>query len=283
MDPTQNANALAVCIAKVTSKDSTVPLVGIAGPQGSGKTTLLKLLVEKLKSSNIHAIIVSLDDFYFPKEERERLAQAVHPLLRTRGVPGTHDIKLLADTLRYLTSGVYKSVTWPKFDKATDDVCKTARNVVAHSDLDVRNVILLEGWCVGCNPLINIDSPINQLECDSDPDGRWRKYIDKCIRDQYMRLWRKIDFYVYVSIPCFGNIVPWRLQQAIGNGEKWTTEDIQRFVAFFERITRQMMRPEGRMKADIVIHVDTEHRIASMEINVPYYFLHHWNTYHTIS
>ena len=38
--------------------------------------------------------MLSLDDLYLPKAERLRLARDVHPLLATRGVPGTHDVAL---------------------------------------------------------------------------------------------------------------------------------------------------------------------------------------------
>ena len=54
----------------------------------------------KGRASAIAAL--SIDDLYFPKEAREKLAEDVHPLLATRGPPGTHDVALgerLLDTL----------------------------------------------------------------------------------------------------------------------------------------------------------------------------------------
>jgi D-glycerate 3-kinase len=66
-------------------------IVGIAGSQGSGKSTLARIVVEHFREQGISATSVSLDDFYLTQAERVALADAVHPLLRTRGVPGTHD------------------------------------------------------------------------------------------------------------------------------------------------------------------------------------------------
>ena len=38
---------------------------------------------------------VSIDDFYKTRNERKKLSQKKHPLLMTRGVPGTHDTHLI--------------------------------------------------------------------------------------------------------------------------------------------------------------------------------------------
>jgi D-glycerate 3-kinase len=43
------------------------------------------------------------------------------PLLRTRGVPGTHEIELLLSVLAALPNASDKlPVTWPRFDKGRD-------------------------------------------------------------------------------------------------------------------------------------------------------------------
>jgi len=39
--------------------------------------------------------VLSLDDFYLGHAARLQLARDIHPLLATRGVPGTHDIAFL--------------------------------------------------------------------------------------------------------------------------------------------------------------------------------------------
>jgi D-glycerate 3-kinase len=42
----------------------------------------------------------------------------VHPLLATRGVPGTHDIDLAINTINAVCSGLPTPIT--RFDKSTD-------------------------------------------------------------------------------------------------------------------------------------------------------------------
>src|SRR5690606_33651839 len=66
----------------------------------------------------IRAAVLSLDDCYLDHDERARLARDVHPLLATRGPPGTHDIALATQTLDALRAG--DPVALPRFDKLAD-------------------------------------------------------------------------------------------------------------------------------------------------------------------
>ena len=84
-------------------------LLGINGAQGTGKSTLAAYLALSLRESDGHtAAVLSIDDFYLTKTERQRLSRHVHPLLAVRGVPGTHDVPMLReciDRLRKLQPG----------------------------------------------------------------------------------------------------------------------------------------------------------------------------------
>ncbi len=67
--------------------------VGLAGGQGTGKTTIssiIKIILEKYFKLKVFKI--SIDDFYKTRKERKGLSKKVHPMLLTRGVPGTHDL-----------------------------------------------------------------------------------------------------------------------------------------------------------------------------------------------
>ena len=76
-------------------------IVGINGCQGSGKSTLAHYLRTILDAGHhIGAEVLSIDDFYLSRQQRQHLANTVHPLLFTRGVPGTHDIGLLIDVIK---------------------------------------------------------------------------------------------------------------------------------------------------------------------------------------
>ena len=51
------------------------------------------------------------------------MSKTIHPLFLTRGVPGTHDIKLLNNVIQKLKKRNFKTVLVPKFDKSKDDRC----------------------------------------------------------------------------------------------------------------------------------------------------------------
>ena len=70
--------------------------VGLAGGQGTGKTTissLIRIILTKYFKLNVFRI--SIDDFYKTRKERMSLSKRIHPMLLTRGVPGTHDINMM--------------------------------------------------------------------------------------------------------------------------------------------------------------------------------------------
>ena len=80
-------------------KDQT-HIIGINGAQGAGKTTFSKLLKVVLEQKfGMKVVQLSIDDFYLSRAEREELAKSVHPLLITRGVPGTHDVRMAESVL----------------------------------------------------------------------------------------------------------------------------------------------------------------------------------------
>ena len=71
-------------------------IIGLTGGQGSGKSTISNILKIILKEYfNLDTIIFSIDDFYKTNKERRTMSAKVSPLFLTRGVPGTHDTKLL--------------------------------------------------------------------------------------------------------------------------------------------------------------------------------------------
>ena len=64
--------------------------VGINGSQGSGKSTLAEFLKDYLQDKYpLNVVVLSLDDFYRSQSERLAMSVKIHPLFKTRGVPGT--------------------------------------------------------------------------------------------------------------------------------------------------------------------------------------------------
>ena len=71
-------------------------IVGLTGGQGTGKTTISSILMIILKKYfKLKVFKISIDDIYKTKKDRAKLSKKIHPLLLTRGVPGTHDISYI--------------------------------------------------------------------------------------------------------------------------------------------------------------------------------------------
>ena len=87
--------------------------MGFSGGQGSGKTTvtgILKIILEKFFKRRIH--VSSIDDFYKTVEDRNKVSNEIHPLFKTRGVPGTHDIDLLKKFFNFIKKKNLKKLNY---------------------------------------------------------------------------------------------------------------------------------------------------------------------------
>ena len=108
-------------ISKRTNKKNPL-MIGLAGGQGSGKTTISSILTLILqKYFKLKVFKFSIDDFYKTRKDRKLLSKNKHPLLMTRGVPGTHDVDLMLKFFKKVKSKDFKNRTVPKFNKAIDD------------------------------------------------------------------------------------------------------------------------------------------------------------------
>jgi D-glycerate 3-kinase len=223
------------------------PLVlGINGPQGSGKSTLAAFVQARLRAEqDLSVVVISLDDLYLGRQQRQQLARDIHPLLQTRGVPGTHDIDLGVDTVQQLLQAGPEHITAiPRFDKATDDRCPPCEWEQHKGPVDI---ILLEGWCLGARPqpAAALQDSINALEENEDPKGLWRRYVNRCLAEDYPRLFGLLDQLVYLAISDFEQIYQWRCLQEqklkAARHSGMTERELTRFIQHFERLTRHMM------------------------------------------
>ncbi len=222
-------------------------LIGVNGSQGSGKTTLSEALSLLLQHEHsLTAVAVSIDDFYLTRAEREQLARDVHPLLLTRGVPGTHDIPLAQRTLQDLTRDA-GSVAVPRFDKAQDD--RAPQSQWDHHQTPV-DIVILEGWCVGASaqPMTELLEPVNDLEAQEDPEGNWRHYVNAQLQLEYQPLFQQLDCRIMLKAPSFDCVFRWRLEQeeklrqkTSGSGLMSETQ-IQRFIQHYQRITEHTLK-----------------------------------------
>ena len=242
-------------------------LLGINGAQGTGKTTLAAYLALSIREAGGHTVaVLSIDDFYLTRAERRALAQAVHPLLATRSVPGTHDVPMLRDYLDRLRSlGMDDRVRLPRFDKAVDDRADEASWPAVQGPVDL---IILEGWCVGsvAEPDAGLAAPVNALEKEQDADGRWRRYVNDRLATDYAEVFAELDALVFLQAPDFDAVLRWRIEQehklaaaAVSEGPGIMSDaQVREFVQYFERITRNNL-DTVRSNADIVFELDEYH------------------------
>lgn len=257
----------------------TAPVVlGLNGAQGTGKSTaarVLKILLEQL--FNRATCTFSIDDLYLSREARRNLADAVHPLLLTRGVPGTHDVDLGLKLLTSLRNAGPQTLTViPRFDKAHDQPLPEE----ARDEFTGRpDVILFEGWCVGAvpEPAPALESPVNDLERLEDTGGKWRRYVNRRLAD-YQPLFAQIDVLAMLKAPSFGKVYEWRAQQEqelagglseteLRNSRIMCHEELSRFLMHYERLTRWMLK-EMPARAGFVFELDDRHTIQKIVVNI---------------
>lgn len=255
---------LAAAIAQRARLSDHMVTVGLCGAQGSGKSTAAAALVELLAREDLPATALSIDDFYLPRAERAALARDVHPLLATRGVPGTHDVELAQATIDSLAGD--EPVLLPVFDKARDDRLPQREWRSATGPL---RVVILEGWCVGAlpQPPADLATPVNALEREEDPDGRWRACVNGALAGPYRPLFDRLSPLVLLQAPSFEVVQGWRTQQeqklrerleAQGGDTSRVMDDaaIARFIAHYERVTRHILA-EMPHRADHLIRLST--------------------------
>lgn len=255
---------LARRIADARSDAGRSIVVGVNGAQGSGKSTLC-LFLERLLVGEFGCSVatLSIDDLYLGKTERDQLARSIHPLLATRGVPGTHDVQLGERVIRRLTSH-HDIVPVPRFDKAVDDRLPPERWRCVAAPVDV---VLFEGWCVAARPQPSeqLARPINSLEASEDSNGLWRAYVNRSLANRYCALFRSIDLLVMLKVPSFDSILQWRLHQERQLRKVRDTgmsdQEVRRFILHYERLTRHMLF-EMPHRADITVDLDPLHMPA---------------------
>ena len=247
-------------------------IIGLAGGQGTGKSTISNILKIILKEAfGLETVIFSIDDFYKTLKERKIMSEKINNLFHTRGVPGTHDTKMLYNCIKNLQKKKFRKFMIPKFDKSNDDrFPKNKWQKIKKKP----NIIIFEGWCVGVTPQKKNDliNPINKLEKQNDKKRIWRERVNLELRKNYKKIFNLIDKLIFLKVPSFKYVFKWRLLQEkklriFAKGKKTMSDkQIGNFIMYYERITKHMLKILPKT-ADTVINIDYKHRLKSIKFN----------------
>ena len=245
--------------------------VGLAGGQGTGKTTIssiIKIILEKYFKLKVFKI--SIDDFYKTRKERISLSKRVHPMLLTRGVPGTHDINMMLSFFKKVKSKKFKRLKLPTFNKAIDD----RSNKKHWYELNEKpDVISFEGWCVGATAETNksLKKSINSMEKANDHKLVWRKYVNQQLKTKYKKLYSQLNCMIYLKAKNFSLLQKWRLKQEQklwlktkkkGGHKIMSKGDVINFMQTYQRITQNMFKNMPKY-ASIILNLNSNHQIKT--------------------
>lgn len=261
-------------------KQSTVSrtlVVGINGAQGSGKSTLSQLTADILTQGfGLNTVVLSIDDIYKTRQQREQMAIDIHPLFKTRGVPGTHDTALgmsLIQQISTLKAG--QSLPIPHFDKGNDD--RSPKNLWPRCTGPV-DILIVEGWCVGTQPQTTdeLTHATNPLEKNEDEKLIWRRTVNEHLKTDYKEFFGLLDCLIFLQIPNVDCVLKWRGLQEQKLAEKHqherhlmsTQKSLKRFIAHYERLTLSQLKNMPDI-SDLTITLDNHHQIKRALIRRP--------------
>ena len=261
-----------ICFWIAKKEDNKKPyFVGLAGGQGTGKTTIssiIKIILEKYFKLKVFKI--SIDDFYKTRKERIALSKKVHPMLLTRGVPGTHDINMMLDFFKKSKSKKFKKMKLPNFNKAIDDRFPTNK----WNKINKRpDVIIFEGWCVGARaePSKTLKKSINSMEKAKDHKLVWRKYVNQQLKTKYKKLYSQLNCMIYLKAKNFSLLQKWRLKQEHklwlktkkkGGHKIMSKSDVINFMQTYQRITQNMFKNMAKYSS-IILNLNSNHQIKT--------------------
>ena len=237
----------------------------ISGSQGVGKSTLvliLKSVIENIYNKKVMSL--SIDDYYFSINKRLQLSKQIHPLLQTRGVPGTHDLDKLSKHISQFSKKKFPIII-PVFDKLSDDLTKKKISI------NKADILLLEGWCCCCLPIDNkyLFKNINKLETDLDKNNIWRNFYNNKLQNDYKKIFKLFDLKIYMQPPSFKYVYKWRANQERRNLSKsvnkkyMNKKQLDKFIQHYEKITKWMMKTMPA-EADMLIKVNKNQMIKKI-------------------
>ena len=191
-------------------------------------------------------------------------------MLMTRGVPGTHDIKMMLNFFNKAKNKKFKKLKLPNFNKAIDDrFPKNKWNKIKKRP----DVIIFEGWCVGARAEANktLKKSINSMEKASDHKLVWRKYVNQQLKTKYKKLYSQLNCMIYLKAKNFSLLQKWRLKQEHklwlktkkkGGHKIMNKGDVINFMQTYQRITQNMFKNMPKY-ASIILNLNSNHQIKT--------------------
>lgn len=245
-------------------------IVGFSGPQGSGKTFNCTEISSQLNKMGHKTFQFSMDDFYLTFEEQNELQKQFPEdwMLNGRGLPGTHDLKLLHSCMEGIRKG--DTVDIPKYDKSQNGG-KGDRMGYVSVDFSAIEIVIFEGWF---NGYVHIPSEEKLLEKWKPISSRFEQVkIEDILRlnhnlSKYYEIWELFDCFICVKTDDINNVYKWREQQEHDliskKGSGMTDKQVKQFVdrympmywMYYQRLElMQNMVPSKEIVIDIARNV----------------------------
>ncbi|CCE61561.1 hypothetical protein TPHA_0A04860 [Tetrapisispora phaffii CBS 4417] len=271
------------------SKNEKKPLfLFISGPQGSGKSytgvRIHKYLKDKYSNKCKNVLYASIDDFYLTHKDQLELEKS-NPnmtLWKGRGLPGTHDMSLLSQSINEILAGfsgahnvhVPKYINLPIYDKSrfngTGD-----RSEVSKRERLPADIVVFEGWFLGFDP---VDTSKFHNKKDTFKNLPEMKLINSHLYEYGDILWKNRDIaslgIVFDTDDVVDRIQSWRVQQEHETraiyGEGLTDEEVIKFIdryipcydVYYDKFTRS--ESLGSI-ATLTIKLDSQRRPLSLK------------------
>ncbi|MFL2540208.1 MAG: hypothetical protein ACJ0RD_03520 [Alphaproteobacteria bacterium] len=235
----------------------------VSGSQGSGKSSLsilIKKYLEKFHKKSV--VIISIDDFYLSQKKRLQLARKIHPLFLTRGVPGTHDWKMLNQKIKQIRNKEFP-VYLPIFDKVTDSRKKSYKRIAK------GDVIIFEGWCVCASSIEKkyLENNINDLEKYKDSQSIWRNAYNNFLKN-YQKIFLQFNYIIFFQFDRWEHVLNWKYKQELQLREKKKDlklkNNLNEFIQFYEKISKWMHLKVPKY-CNILIKLDANQKIKSIK------------------
>ena len=180
-------------------------IIGISALPGTGKTTLGKWLEAISLKLNFKIAVISIDDFYLPSDQMKSAIKD-NPWNVSRGFPGSHSVKLMHEKL--LNWKMNGDLNVPVFDKSL----RNGLGDRSHWRLDNPDLLILEGWFLGIEPISNISCQTENVAYLTPHESSYRLKIQNNL-GKYLNVWNLIDSIWHLKPLKFEYMNMWKTNQ----------------------------------------------------------------------